>query len=330
MTKKILVIKLGALGDVVLASAAFSAVRKRFPESKIYLLTTPGYFPLVENCPYFTKVFLYDRKRNFILEAGRVSSLLKKENVQMVLNLQNNLKSNILAWRSGAPERIGFRKGMLPGLLTKSVRYHYEENGLWNINQLLSLAGCGPSENMELYLAPDADSAAEKLLRSAGWREEGLLGLHTGSSPEWPSKRWPKENWICLAENLSEKGFLPVFLGDEEEVPEVRKIVAGIKGKTINLVGKTSLPVLPAVIRKCLTFISTDSGPLFLAAAAGIKTMGLYGPTDSKRHAPPGIMVFEKTDLPCRPCYHKRCREPVCLENITPDLLYDSCFREKE
>ena len=92
-----------------------------------------------------------------------------------------------------------------------------------------------------------------------------------------------------------------------------------VPGKSFNLAGKTSLAVLPAAIKRCRAFISTDSGPLFIAAAAGIKTVGLYGPTESKRHAPPGVLILEKKGLRCRPCYRKTCAQPICLSGIKPE-----------
>lgn len=102
----------------------------------------------------------------------------------------------------------------------------------------------------------------------------------------------------------------------------MEKIAGKIKGRMINLVGKTSLTLLPAVVKKCQTLISTDSGPLFLGVAAGIKTIGLYGPTDSRRHAPPGTITLERKEVPCRPCYRKTCSQPLCMEKITPEEVW--------
>jgi len=316
---KILVIKLGALGDIVLASAAFSAIKQHFPESDLSLLTTPAYFPVIKDCPYFKQYFFFDREKPFWPQAQKTSAALRQEKFQLVINLQNNFKSNLLAWLSGALERIGFRKGFRLGLLTKSVVYDQRENALWNLNRVLALANIPEAKRPELYLTPKTETEAEELLKNSGWNNELLFGLHPGSSAGWQSKKWPVRHWVTLAQEISKSGAIPVFFGDSGEFTELEKIAGKVQGKSFNLAGKTSLAILPAAIKRCRAFISTDSGPLFMAAAAGIKTVGLYGPTESKRHAPPGVIVLEKKNLPCRPCYRKSCDQPLCLSGITPE-----------
>ena len=325
MGNKILVIKLGALGDMVLASAAFASLRKSFPNSELSLLTTPIYFPLVKSCSYFTEFFLFRREENFFLQALHSGVTLRRKRFTLVVNLQNNFKANILAYLTGAPERIGFRKGPLRKLLTRSLLYNPAENALWNINQVLTLAGASPAEKMEFYITPEEEKETEDLLKSAGWSGQPLAGLHPGASSGWQSKRWPDQHWMDLARKLSEKGIIPVFFGDNGEYRKLEEINKKILGKTFNLAGKVSLSLLPAVIRRCQVFISTDSGPLFIAAASGIKTLGLYGPTESRRHAPPGVLVLEMAGLACRPCYRKFCARPVCLTNITPEEVLALC-----
>ncbi len=316
---KILVIKLGALGDIVLASAVFSAIKQQFPASDLSLLTTPTYFPVIKDCPYFRQYFFFDREKPFWRQAQKTSTALRQEKFQLVINLQNNAKSNLLAWLSGAAERIGFRKGFWFGLLTKSVVYDQQENALWNLNRVLALANITLAKQPELYLTSKAKTEAEELLKNSGWNNELLFGLHPGSSASWQSKRWPIQHWVTLAQEISKNGAIPIFFGDSSEFVELEKIAGKVQGKSFNLAGKTSLAILPATIKRCQAFISTDSGPLFIAAAAGIKTIGLYGPTESKRHAPPNVIVLEKKDLPCRPCYRKFCGQPLCLSNITPE-----------
>ncbi|MFA5393877.1 MAG: lipopolysaccharide heptosyltransferase II [Candidatus Ratteibacteria bacterium] len=316
---KILVIKLGALGDMVLASAAFTAIKRQFPKSDFSLLTTPAYFPIIKDCPYFRQYFLFDREKPFRPQAQKITAELRREKFQLVINLQNNFKSNLLARLSGAPERIGFRKGLRLGLLTKNVVYDQQETALWNLNRVLALADIPAAKQPELYLTSKTETEAENLLKSLGWKNEPLFGLHPGSSAGWQSKRWPVQHWVILARAISKNGAIPVFFGDSSEFTELEEIAGNIQGKSFNLAGKTSLTILPAVIKRCRTFISTDSGPLFIAAAAGIKTVGLYGPTESKRHAPPGVIIMEKKNLPCRPCYRKSCGQPLCLSNITPE-----------
>jgi len=316
---KILVIKLGALGDIILASAAFSAIKRQFPESNLSLLTTPVYSPVVAGCPYFSRFFFFDREKPFWLQAQKTSAALRKERFQLVINLQNNFKSNLLARLSGAPERVGFQKGFWPGLLTKNAVYNRQENALWNLNRVLALAGTPAAEQPELYLTERARTEAETLLGNSGWNNERLVGLHPGSSAGWQSKRWPARHWVILAQAISKSGAVPVFFGDAGEFSELEKMAAKVAGKVFNLAGKTPLSILPAAIKRCRAFVSTDSGPLFIAAAAGIKTIGLYGPTEARRHAPPGVISLEKKDLPCRPCRRKSCSQPLCLSRITPE-----------
>ena len=231
-----------------------------------------------------------------------------------------NFKAGLLARLTGAPVRAGFQKGLGLGLLNRPVRYAPAANALENLNRVLARAGAPAAAHLELYLRPETEAAGREKLSRAGWKGEPLIGLHPGSSREWPAKRWPANYWARLSSAIEKRGWRPLFLGDRAAAAETDRILAQTGTRALTLAGRTNLEELSALIKLCRAFVSNDSGPLFLAAAAGIRTIGLYGPTAGKRHAPPGVTVLE-AGLECQPCYRRDCPRPRCLESIPPEAV---------
>ena len=111
-----------------------------------------------------------------------------------------------------------------------------------------------------------------------------------------------------------------VITGTTEDIPLANMLINSIKNtKIINACGKTSINELAALIKKCNVFISADSSPLHIASAVGTAFIALFGPTDARRHLPPGknYIVINK-DLNCSPCYKTKCRSKRCMVEISP------------
>ena len=138
----------------------------------------------------------------------------------------------------------------------------------------------------------------------------------------WETKLWNDEKFAHLADLINnELRMKVVFTGSEKE--PMGKITSLMAAEGINLGGQTSLSELACLYKKALVVISTDSGPMHLAAAAGTPVIALFGPTDPKRTGPYGSgHTIIRTEIDCSPCFLKKCPTKKCMEDITPEQVF--------
>jgi len=144
----------------------------------------------------------------------------------------------------------------------------------------------------------------------------------------WETKLWEDGKFACLADRIQEELGVAVVLtgGDVEPLEKIRKLM---KTKALNLGGKTSLRELAALYKRAKIVVTTDSGPMHIAAAVGTPVVALFGPTDPARTGPygPGHRVI-RAGLPCSPCFRKQCPQPRCMTEIPVEEVF-SAVREK-
>ncbi len=338
--KKVLITKLGAAGDVILASPSFRMIRKRYPKAHVAVLVDSKLAPLLEKCPYLNEVITFNRS-NCRERWRRLMSLtkqLRRRRFDLSIDLQNNLKTHLVTLLAQIPVRIGYARGFSGHLLSRPVvEVKKSIPPVEHQFELLKRAGVNHFED-ELELWPD-DSAEQTVAKwfqegSIG-REEIVIGLAIGSSVKWPTKRWPVENFTALSKRLvNELNCRIVLIGSEEE--SALGFQFGVqefpKGAVLNLIGKTGLLDLVSVVKRLDVLVSGDSAPIHIAAAVKTKLVALFGPTEPKRHMPPGHdhVVFVKR-IPCQPCYSGTCRNAVkldCLAKISVDEVYAAVKRQ--
>ena len=150
-----------------------------------------------------------------------------------------------------------------------------------------------------------------------------IVGLALGSSAGWPTKRWPVESFRALAERLTrDLGCQVLLIGSSGEGDLAREFDLNSE-KVINGIGETSLGELVALIKQLSVLVTGDTAPLHIAAALGIPTVALFGPTDPRRHVAEGngTIVLSRR-LPCQPCYSGSCKYSehlACLKRIGVD-----------
>ena len=318
----ILIIKLGAIGDVVCTLPALAALRRGLPGSRIaWAVGRGGAAQILRDNPSLDELIELDLRswrRDFAGARAAVAGL-RAGRFDVALDFQGLLKSGLIAWLSGAPRRIGFAPGALrePAsalMLTERVAADDRAHVIGKNLRLAAHLGCCVNGAYEfpVGLAPaDERFAAEQLARFGG----GFAILNPGGG--WPTKLWPAEAFAEIADRLWEAyGLGSAITWGPGEEPLAQQVAAGARSGAAVPLGST-LKQLFALARRAALFVGGDTGPLHLAAAAGTPVVGIYGPSASLRNGPfsPEDVVVERRDLECRvDCYRRRCGHISCMD----------------
>jgi len=328
---KVLIIKFSSLGDVILSTASLRAIREKFNRGnfKISFLISEEAKGIILRSPYVDELLVCDLKnkdKGFkgLWDIGRI---LRKKNFDIVIDQQNNRQSHLLSYLSGCINRYGYDNKKLSFLLNNSIKD--DKPGLDPVThqfRILKMLGIDLLNNqLELWPSSEDQKVVDELL-SSQWLSQAqkLVGINISASKRWYTKIWPLEYIVCLVQELEAKDIRVVITGTEEDLVLVDKLINALKNtKIINACGKTSINELAVLIKKCNVFISADSSPLHIASAVGTPFIALFGPTDQRRHLPPGknyIVINKK--LKCSPCYKTKCRTKRCMVEISPAEVF--------
>ena len=286
---RILVIKLGALGDFVQAMGPAAAIRAHHPGDEITLLTTAPYAELGRAAPYFDWVLIDQRPRVFDLAGWwRLRRMLREGRFERVYDLQTSDRSSFYHRLMGGPPWSGIARGAsLPHTNPERDRMHTIDRQA----EQLKLAGIA-----EVTL-PDLGWAARELGDFA--LPERLLLLVPGGSAHRPAKRWPIENYAALAVLAARHRLTPVVLGGAAETA-LGAVIAERCGGALDLTGRTSFGEIVALGRIARHAVGNDTGPMHLLAASGCPVTVLYSAdSDPALTAPRGarVTILRRPDL---------------------------------
>jgi lipopolysaccharide heptosyltransferase I len=311
----ILIVRLGALGDVVHAVPAAAALRKAFPSARIHWLVEGKHRAIVD------LVTAIDR--TIVLEAPTLAAWtaavreLRQAPSDVAIDLQGLLKSAILARASGAARVVGFS---IWHLREKTARPFYSdaheaEGGHVIAKNLRLLRAVGVDDDEIRFPLAEVTSIALDEIR-AGVRGPFAL-VNAGAA--WPNKRWPAARFGELAAFLREAcGLMPVVLWGPGEESLAADVVAASGGAAV-LAPRTGIADVVAVARAAALVISGDTGPLHIATAVGTPTVSIFGPTDPARNGPfaAGDVAVSRYET-CACQYERRCHESRwCLGDVT-------------
>lgn len=331
--RRILVIKIGALGDVILAGPSLGMIRKKFPTSHISVLVDSRYSSVLSGCPWVNEVIPVDGKRfRSWTNLARLAKRLRREMFDISIDFQNNKRTHLLTFLSAVAHRYGFSRGIFGRLLNHpDFTFSKPDSPVRHQFRILSRLGISQLDE-KLVLWPDAESEAQ--VRE--WFEENdisenttLIGLAVGASPRWATKRWPIESYQSLAQRIVKNlGCQVVLIGSEQD----KSLAEKFSGASIhNFVGKTSLRNLIPLIKQLRVLVTGDTAPLHIGSALGVKTIALFGPTDPRRHVAGNSTTVLSKRLPCQPCYKGECRYTetlACLKRITVDEVYEAVRKQ--
>ncbi len=318
--RRILIIKPSSLGDIVHALPILAGARETWPAAHVAWLVGAPFAPLLACHPLLDEVIPFDRKHyGHMLRQPRAAADfarfvrdLHRRRFDLVLDLQGLFRSGFLAWASGARQRVGFASAreLAPAFYTRRVRcaasdQHAVAKNL-RLGRAAGLARATPA--FPLGLTETEQRAAQELLTAAN---EAPLPTFCALLPgaRWDSKQWPRENWSALIDQLREAG-LPrcVLLGGPDEKAAADAIASAATAPVVNLVGRTSLRLLAAVLAQSRLVVCQDSGPMHIAAALDKPLVAIFGPTNPARTGPYSHAArIVARGLPCVPCYRRQC-----------------------
>ena len=316
--ERVLLIRLSALGDVVNTLAVLPLVRRRWPRAHLAFLTAPPWAELLAGDPLVDEVLVH-RRAPLRLGLPAAMARMRGGRFDVVVDLQSSRYSRWLAWATAAPVRVGGRRGpWYTHVVEQDSRGH---RALAHFLGLLRPLGV---EGVPAPRVPDPARArreAEPLLAAHGLEEGVYAVLNPGHSPAWGTKRWPVRHWAALAGRLARAGLRPVLTGAGADRPLAREIASASDAAVTDLTGRTGLHALYGVMAGAAVVVSTDSGPMHVAAMSGTPVVALFGPTDPVPSGPWGEgHVILTHPVPCAPCFRKRCPyDHACLDRVAPD-----------
>jgi ADP-heptose:LPS heptosyltransferase len=308
--KRVLVIRLGALGDFVLSFPAFAAIRAHHPDARITLLTTAPFAPLGQRAPWFDHVEI-DARPGWWNLRGLTRLMRQLSGYGFVYDLQTSSRSSQYFRLAGRPLWSGIARGAShPDADPQRDRRHTVER---QRGQLLA-AGIGtfPAADLEWLVSgahPDvlrAALAADVPADQEPASRRAIALLVPGASPHRPEKRWPAEHFGALACKLAQRGLAPVVIGTAAERPLAATILSACPA-TRDLTGRTDIADIAALAARATLAVGNDTGPMHLAAAMGCPSVVLFSAaSDPALTAPRGpggtwptvLRVDDLADLP--------------------------------
>ena len=329
----ILFIKLSAIGDVVQTLPALEAIKKIYPDSAITWVVEDAAAGILDSHPLISRLLVSRRKtwlrmlKNPLTFSQGITGIsrfvreLRDTKYDIAIDFQGLFKSGLLIGLARAARKIGYDRTRELSHLFLNERlpaYDIEKHALERYLDVARYLG-----------AKDASSACSLPVdRERVFMAGRLEGVKLHDRPlvvvnpvaRWKTKLWPERNFAELADRLvAEKNAVVIFTGSPEDRAVTDRILALMREKALNWAGDTTLKELAALAALSDLFITTDTGPMHLAAAAGARVLALFGPTAPWRTGPYGPShVVLRAGTECSPCFQRKCdRDIECMEGIT-------------
>lgn len=269
--KKILVISLSNIGDIILTFPVIDILKRDFPQAQIDLIIGPKGQTLVENNPIFRKIYLYHKNQSLISRLKWIKELTKNQ-YDLVVDLRNTLIPFLI-----------FARHKTPLWFTRKSRLHMRQKHLARLNSVHNYSGAD-AEKFALSFS-SADQAQVKKLLGSSFANTNFVIIAPGSRAE--NKRWKEDGFAQLAEYLSKEFQAKIiFIGDEYDQAIVLRIMAMMTTAALDLTGQLTLAQSGYLLSLSKLAIVNDSAVLHLASYLHVPVAAFFGPTDPANYGP--------------------------------------------
>lgn len=317
--QRILLIKLVAMGDLILITPLVRTLRKAWPSAEIDLLTTPRVRPIVENMPLYHQIVYQSFGLDFVFSLMRNLGVLRRRKYDIVLDLEFYYRITTLL-------SLLIRPKFLAGFDLQKTRSRvmdlaipYPEH-LHVADAFLQIAKALDIRELDDTLEPLTISAVDTSLARKMVNSEEYILMHIGTSERARSRRWDCQKWSHLIQELSNKWRI-ILIGGEQEALLLSHILLPDRNVT-SLIGQLTLPQTAALMKTAKLYIGLDTGPTHLASAMGTPVVALYGPNTPLRWGPKNAHIIYKQQE-CSPCTRQHegivssCSDNRCMQDIT-------------
>lgn len=330
--KSICIFGTSGIGNLIMLTPMIRTLRNGIPDAKISVVVLPnGAEYVLKDSDLVNDIIIYDSKKVLREIRHRWYDLT-------IASTHRGFMRAKEAFRTGAFWRIGFRydykgKKNTSFLFTHAVPYdenkHEVEQGL----DLIRSLGLPEIRKLYMHVSEKDEEEAEEILQEANInKNKPIFGIYTGLDPDHPKGRCISlDKFAKLGDILSSNyGAEIIIVGSSEETPTAVKIADMMINKPKILTGKTTLRQVASIIKRCDLFVSSDGGPMHIAAAMGVPVVGIFGPTDWVSHAPYSKRSrIVKSNMECAPCHKAhgegvKCTNQECLKSITIDDIMEA------
>lgn len=333
---EILVIKLVAIGDLVVLLPTLAALKYRLPECRITLLTTRRVMAVVENQPFIDEIIYADmtKIRFFFDSFWKIIGELRRRKIALCLDFEHYYRFVALfPICAGIPHVAGFDlphqgKGRIRSIkIPYSVSSH-EARNFWRFLSGIGLNASDFSGPAPIPVGPDDAAYVENQLAKLEISGPFIM-IHSGTSPIATHRRWSQQNWHDLGIRLATRLAIPILwvIGPTDSPADMPD------HPCIFLLDRLTIPQVAYCMKKAVIYVGLDTGPTHIAGAMGCPVVALYGPNTPQKWGPYGSALHRPiyNQLPCSPCiqqYRGRvtptCPVPRCMQSISVDTVFET------
>lgn len=334
----ILIIQLGDIGDAVLTLPFVGALSRTFPKRSLVLCVREHARELLEDCPQVHQVLSVNKQKR-MLKAELAHQLrflrdLRRNKCTMAIELRTGTRGATIAVLSGAHTRVAryandgtLWRNRLFTHLVKPTREYRQYAAQHNLNIMAPFGLFEEDPRPHILVTEHRRRKAKAIFQKARIPEDKpLVAVHPFSL--WKYKEWPVSEMASLLDRIQVEYRCNIIVtGAPSERKPAGDLIDICQYKPYNLAGETSIGELPAVLAACTLFVGVDTAALHIAAAVGIPTVGIFGPSSWTNWAPRGRNhLVVKKGLPCQPCSQKGCEGSEwsrCLKELTAKEVYE-------
>ncbi len=315
------------------------SLRKGFPRATIDWVVEEASSRLLEGHPAVNRIILSRRKswQNELVKKGNPLSVFKESsrffielrsrNYDLVIDLQGLLKSGVLVGLSRGKRKVGMggsREGARLFLNEPSVPVDYGQHAIDRYLKVAEYLGCdaaGCDGHIPVF-EPDRRSV-DQILDRSGIDKKAIVAINPIA--KWSTKLWDPGRFAALADRIGDdSGCAVAFTGSTLDRNVIDDIRGMMRTDPLNLAGRTNLKELAYLYSRCKLVVTTDTGPMHIAAAMGCPVVALFGPTAPWRTGPygKGHRVI-RADVECSPCFKKKCDHMICMKEIAVEQVFE-------